>query len=449
MSTRVRVGCPTPGWWVYDDAPGGGGATDVGSAGGPTQPPARFVPDSSTVCAVTPSTPAQQGTPPAAGACVPSSVEENHQLDPAYGAVSGVAYIPQVSKYYGVWTAAIPYIKVTTKNADCSTSVSWFGKGDTYSVESDSSTGPWSLLSNNLLQVPAGQCFTYGATTIESLLFVATNVGVFASYDFGRTYKFIGGPTDIYQIVSWGSTLFACAVTKTDAGYYSEVFMSTNRGVGWSKIFSVKQYGLVGNWNSLGPSVWNPIVVPLDNNPVIIYDSIYSISVNAGTVSYFKPYPLASMSMRSPANIGGTHFYAGQPIYLGKLNGQHYIAIDSTKCACFSTTDEQLYLTGAWNVFSQLLYIFYENIDNLLIVNPVGYFSSANSAVHTIDELGNISFVSVESASHTTNSQSILNHVELSAGQAVKFYDGSIFSNMAVAFSDYISSNYAQQWVLS
>lgn len=268
---------------------------------------------------VSPQPPAPNIPPP-----VPEKINElvsktTSCRQPASSELSNIHYDPTANVYYATWKPAAPLCK-TTYNYSLTPPETDFNPYDSsavYQVSSSALTGPWAIIGN--INEPSSPFSTAGiAVDSSGNIFVGTSVGVFKSTDSGASFKFIGGPPNIQQIVASSTQLFVVTYNPSLVGSeYAPVYIYTSLdgGSNWVQIYS--KYG-----NQAGINVTTPLVAVLGGTPVIIDNEIVSIT-GASVATSGQPLDILNVYQQYSGFFTGLD--SVQPLYVG----EDYIAIEN------------------------------------------------------------------------------------------------------------------------
>lgn len=238
---------------------------------------------------------------------------------PAPSELSNIHYDPIANIYYATWKPVSPLCKTTYTYSLTAPETDYnpYDAGAVYQVSSFTPTGPWATVGN--VSEPSSPFSTSGiAVDSSGNVFVGTSVGVFKSTDSGASFKFVGGPPNIQQIVANNAQLFVVTYNQNLVGPdYAPVYIYTSLdgGSNWTQIYS--KYG-----NQVGINVTTPLVAILGGDPVIVDNEILSIT-GTSVASSGQPLDILSVYQQYSGLFSGLD--SVQPLYAGG----DYIAIEN------------------------------------------------------------------------------------------------------------------------
>lgn len=325
-----KQGCPAPGTWFS-------GISD-GSTVDPTtqqtipagQPFNIFLPDPAGGAACN----GGNGTNGNSATSSPSDpiVSDVFSYRQPYGSeLTNTEYDPATGIYRALWTVASPYITetITYKSGKKIVRTLTTGIGSNLLVSGPSTSGPWATLGS--AQLPKSACFLSSIVSSNNKIYAGSNAGVFESDDLGQSFTFLGGPTNILQLVAWENTLFAVTsdgvnsnLGGSGASRYQQyaptvIYYTTNPRIGWIPLYTKSA-------NQNGAHVTTPLVIPFASGPVILDDVMQNVVAAGSNAPVCVPttgfdllsvFPSATTTLTSSV----------QPTYLGSVNGIYYISI--------------------------------------------------------------------------------------------------------------------------
>lgn len=305
-------------------------------------------------------------------------------LYPVKGAVTNITYSPLDNLYHGSYAPVGIYGEELYKNPTGTYTTYLTASNDNpvvFEVIGASSNGPWTIQGG--IAGVASPCIVTCLLELNNVIYAGSNVGVFRSTDFGASFEFINGPTNIVQLVSWNGTLIALtynwdnpqqAFTSTYISYSkynpAVIYYSNNPSAPWGVLYTK-------NNNQIGAHVTLPIAVPRPENLLILDDVVIEVSglsqnnpvlTQLGALSLLSQTPdvanfltaynqsVASYTGSVPSGGDGAYPTASiQPVYLGELGGQYYISLQIINgVSLLASTKNLIYSVGVSGVLSYI-----------------------------------------------------------------------------------------------